>query len=392
MHPLYSRMRHNYGRPWQRFGENARSWSMNRIRMKKITNLVVALMVMAACSSEEVNPTNDQVPLRVSVKVQVGNILYENTEASVVVRAFDENNLEVWQKAFSYEGPDNTVNVPTGYHHYAVETTKWGIQDSQQLTGTDLMNARADGNSPVTYVLSGTVPLRRLTYSLEYMGAPGFMALSNKEVYNYHDDGRVDTRSRYIYDSQNQVFILERTTKFIGEKPAPDVINEYDADGDLIRETSYTYGLDEAAVRIVDNNINAGVTGTMLLSYDNDGKRTASYSFSNGGSFAYEFVYSYKNIVSDKTTRGSTLCNEGHYLYDHGINPFRQIGYLDFTLNNLSANNKVEESIDYLACSQPGVVPSHYTYEYNEGGYPTVKTTHFAGTDKVLQVRYFYEE
>ncbi len=103
----------------------------------------------------------------------------------------------------------------------------------------------------------------------------------------------------------------------------------------------------------------------------------SSYTFSNGGSFEYEFNMSGGNVVTDKTTRGSQLCSDGQYTYDDGINPFKNLGYTDYLLTNLSANNKLSENTNYINCSFPSFIPESYSYEYDDRGYPTLITTFY---------------
>ena len=97
--------------------------------------------------------------------------------------------------------------------------------------------------------------------------------------------------------------------------------------------------------------------------------------------------------MTDKTTRGSQLCSDGQYAYDDRINPFKNLGYTDYLLTNVSANNKVSENINHINCSFPSFIPESYTYEYNDLGYPTLITTHYKSGSTVVrsQKEIFYK-
>ena len=115
--------------------------------------------------------------------------------------------------------------------------------------------------------------------------------------------------------------------------------------------------------------------------------------FSNGGSFEYEFHMSDGNVVTDKTTRGSQVCSDGQYTYDDHINPFKNLGYTDYLLTNLSANNKLSEDINHINCSFPSFIPESYSYEYDDRGYPTLITTFYKSGSTVTrsQMEIFYK-
>jgi hypothetical protein len=69
------------------------------------------------------------------------------------------------------------------------------------------------------------------------------------------------------------------------------------------------------------------------------------------------------------------ICNTGTYKYDKNINPLRHLGYLDFDLQNWSANNKLTEDVHYKACGFPTLIPLKHDYTYDPDGYPVRKIT-----------------
>jgi len=145
--------------------------------------------------------------------------------------------------------------------------------------------------------------------------------------------------------------------------------------GKYFKELKYSYGSQD---KITEINLNSGITTTLLITTNetNNGASVA-FTFSNGNSLLYEFDTRFKNIISDKTTKGSQLCNKGIYTFDKNINPFRHLGYLDFQFRNWYANNKLTENVDYVGCAFPTLIPVSYDYTYDQDGYPTQQITSY---------------
>src|SRR5690606_19304582 len=116
---------------------------------------------------------------------------------------------------------------------------------------------------------------------------------------------------------------------------------------------SYEYMPDSRVSKIKEINTAAGINSEATFDYQADDIIKVAYHFSNGNGYQYEFNYSDRNILTDKTTRGAQHCSDGHYSYDNYKSPFQTLGYVDFLLFNLSVNNKVTESVNYVGCAFP---------------------------------------
>lgn len=236
----------------------------------------------------------------------------------------------------------------------------------------------------------------KLDYYIESFDLEGVGFQPQMKVkYEYNDAGKI---SKYTVHSYNAVpgsleelryfvfsYVNNRVNKIAGysaQASSPYV------------EYSYQYTGNDTVSKIEENNHAAGISSEANFSYDaaNESVKVA-YTFSNGGSFEYEFFYEGENIISDKTTRGSQVCSNGQYTYDGHINPFRNLGYVDYMLNNLSTNNKLTEAVDYLACSFPTLIPESYAYEYDERGYPTLITTFYKSGSSLTKAKkeFFYK-
>jgi len=174
-----------------------------------------------------------------------------------------------------------------------------------------------------------------------------------------------------------------------------DGIKEFLANSsDAYVEYAYEYLANGNVSKIAETNHAAGVNSVANFTYDLPNNLVkVSYTYSNGGAFEYEFNYTNSNIVTDKTTKGDQLCSNGEYTYDQHKNPFKDLGYVDYDLTTLSANNKLSESVNYVGCSFPSLVPESYTYEYNDRGYPTTVTTHYKSSGSLYssQKKFFYK-
>jgi hypothetical protein len=211
--------------------------------------------------------------------------------------------------------------------------------------------------------------------------------------YKYDNSGKLAQYTVFAYNSGSGATEEQRyfTFSYSGENLATIKGFLPRANSPYV-EYSYAYLPNKEVLKITQNDHASGITSDVTLAYADDGTVKASYVFSNGGSFQYEFDYGTGNILTDKTTRGSELCSEGEYTYDTQKNPFNSLGYVDYLLTNVSLNNKVTESVSYVGCAFPTLIPESYTYEYDEEGYPISATTFYKsdGSVKRSKKEFFY--
>ncbi len=216
-----------------------------------------------------------------------------------------------------------------------------------------------------------------------------------KVTYEYNSSGKLSKYRVLTYNPDSKSFEEQRHFDFIYSDTVVSKILGYFPDAiDPYLEDNYEYFQDGRVSKISETNVNAGVNSEANFEYDDTHHSTkVFYTFSNGGSFEYEFQVSGGNVVADKTTRGSQLCSDGQYTYDDRINPFKSLGYTDYLLTNLSANNKLSENINHVNCSFPSFIPDSYSYEYNDRGYPTLITTFYKSGSTVArsQKEIFYK-
>lgn len=372
--------------------------------MRKITICLVAISVFCSCQYNDAIPTqnygtqSEPVSLKVNAKLQVGEFLYENIEAPIQVKGYDAANNEKWSNTFSFKGPDaNELSVPSGYDHYSISMEKWGVTDNQTLTGKQLVDTRANGPTPVTYVLGGKVPyVKKPVITYEYYGNDtASLKPQSRTEYQYSTAGKLEKMTTYedlSTDASSQIPTRYTVFSYSSTGVLSKLTEYYLPDNYKAKEDTYEYGVDGSLVKITEANYAANVNATMTLSFDPaSGKTKAAYRYSNGIGFDYDFAYTLKNIVSDQTIKESNLCNQGNYSYDRNISPFKHLGYVSFVLTNYSANNKITEKVDYLACSFPSLNPESYEYQYDNSGYPTKKITHYKGTAGVTGTKYYYQ-
>jgi len=347
--------------------------------------------------------TLETIPILVVVKLLVGEFLYENIETIIRVKGYDANGNEKWSQDFPYASFNKqSLSLNSGYSHYTISMEKWGVTDTQTITAKELSDGRADGPNPVTYGLGGKVSVvKKPIFSFEYREGPNnTFPVTSRTEYEYNSTGKIERMTffeDYSTDSTTKIPTRYRVFTYLGGTGGVSKITEYLASGNAtLFEDTYEYGVDGALLRITEvrGGINGPITGVMSLSYDASNIHAiASYQYSNGGGFDYSFDYFLKNIVDDKTTKAGELCNQGAYSYDRNINPFKHMGYVSYILDNYSANNKVSEDVNYLACAFPTLIPESYSYEYDNMGYPTKKITHYkGGQTHVSATKYYYQE
>jgi hypothetical protein len=234
-----------------------------------------------------------------------------------------------------------------------------------------------------------------LDYYEESFEIPGLdFQPQNKTVYEYDDEGRLTSYTFFSFDPNLNAMVEQRRFLFSYLDDRVDKI-----EGFLTNSTSpyikYSYQYDDVRVKkITENNYGAGVDSEASFSYPSANIVNVSYQFSNGGSFDYEMNVEGNNVLKDKTTRGAQLCSNGEYTYDQHPNPFASLGYIDYSLTNVSANNKLTEDVNYVACAFPNLKPELYEYEYNSDGYPTESITTYESSDEHAPKstkRFFYK-
>jgi hypothetical protein len=335
--------------------------------------------------------------LKTNVKLSVGDILYENVDAPVTISGYDVNGVKKWNEVFQYTGPSaNEFTVKFGFHHYKIETDKWGAHAEKTITSSELWTSRPDGPAPFTYTLTGNVTPKKLDYYTDTYDHSGLgLPPTTKVQYEYNEAGKLNKYTVYGYNTVTNAFEEQNYSLFFYNNNRLDKIKSYLNNGTFLSaEYAYQYSADGNVSKIIESNYAAAVTSEVNITYDLINKTArAAYTYSNGGSFEYEFYLDKGNLIKDKTTKGLQVCNEGVYTYDKGINPFQSQGLTNNLLTNLSINNRVTESVNYLTCFSPSSTPESYSYEYDQSGYPTLATTTYKKGNEIgkSERRFFYK-
>lgn len=340
--------------------------------------------------------------LQVSVKVEllVGEILYQDVDTKIKVSGFNADNQLQWTQEYSYVGPTaNQLDVKKGFHHYEFSINHFGITDKQTISGEHLIEGAA-GEEPTTYVLGGARQPKRVSHFINYIeradpiewGAT-YLDPQSKIEYEYRVDGKPAKMKIYGFVDSLNTFVEQRYFVFHYAGTRLSKLAGFHV-GHIAPyiEDFYTYQNDGQVSRIQEVNYAAGVTSEVNMTYNyTDRLIRAAYTYSNGGSFEYEFNYIYKNISKDKTTRFGGLCNTGTYTYDKNINPLAHLGYMDYSFRNYSINNKIAENVNYVGCAFPTYIPEGTEYKYDGEGFPLEQKTRYKQSTLVQMTKYFYQ-
>ena len=358
--------------------------------MKKFTPfLYFVLISLLSCQYENITTTKNKIPesngsvvlIKAALKISIGGILYENLDGRIKINGYDINNTLRWTKDYDLIGPLDTLEAQNGFHHYSIELLdKWGVNDVQtEISAKDIWNGRADGALPVTYVLGGAIKAKRLlsyvtSTEINVPSGGTVYQLQSRESYTYNGD-LLQYIHHETYNPQTLQFEETGTDAFsYSGKVVSKIVTTLN--GQPYSEYRYEYGAENKIFETLHFDNDLVWTVTFKNNYDSSNVRI-NYDLSNGSSFFYQFDVRYKNITSDKTVQSDQICNQGSYVYDKNINPFRHLGYVDFNLQNWSANNKLSEYVDYLACGFPSLIPLAYYYTYDQDGYPVKKITKY---------------
>jgi hypothetical protein len=215
-----------------------------------------------------------------------------------------------------------------------------------------------------------------------------------KVVYDYLSSGLVNQYTVYSYNTTTKAMVPQRYFTFAYSGTQVSTVKGFltDATSPYVAY-AYEYLPNGNTSKITETNTASGVNSEASFSYTNDDSVTVSFVYSNGEGFAYGFNYANGNVRKDRTTKASQVCSEGEYTYDQHLNPFKNLGYIDYGLTTLSANNRLTEKVNYVGCAFPSLIPESYSYEYNAAGYPTTATTTYKSTSASLKSKreFFYK-
>jgi hypothetical protein len=345
------------------------------------------------------DPVLDWIYVRVKLEMILGGIFYENIDADFTVRGFDEAENVVWIQNFTYTGPEtNDLKIKDGFHHYKIEARKWGKVLSITYNRASLYEGRVrEGVVPATLVLQAQVdPKKVASYVTSLSKTVNGVTVkepSSKVVHEYQD-GRIHVINNYVWNSTEKRFEDGSHSEFFYEgKSLKKIVSYLAGQAQPYSEDNYTYDDLGYATHIQHKGFGVGVTTEVDLAHlFGDRVVKATYRNSNGTGFEYEFVNQYANMKSDKTTRGSELCSEGTYTADKNINPLKHLGYTDYLLRNYSIGNRLTESVNYVGCAFPALIPESYSYVYDVDGYPLRATTNYRGGTLKGETEYTYVE
>jgi hypothetical protein len=367
--------------------------------MKSFLSLlsIVILSVTLGCDNEDdVVAQTETMGVQVKVELKVGEIPYLNVDSKIKVTAYDKANGEKWKEEFSYTGPEaNTLLLKTGIHHYNIEVSQWGIIDKQTFLGSYLWENRAEGSKPITYILGGSIPAKKISHYINYLQrtieGTTISDPQYKVSYEYNSEDKVSKILFHGFSQQSNDFYIQRYFNVIySNNRVEKLVGFHPDESEAYIEDLYFYNEAGQVSKIVEDVSGSGIDKEVTLTYNLIEKIiNASYAYSNGTSFQYEFVDNAGNLATDKTTRGGQLCSTGAYQYDKNINPLKQLGYVDFLLQNYSINNKIDEDMNEVACAFSELIPDKFEHEYNPEGYPTVSTT-FYRSETFLKGQTFY--
>lgn len=342
-------------------------------------------------------PSEEWMDIRVKYELTIGQTYYEDMDVEFIVKAYDVDNAEQWTERFKYIGPQaNDLRIKNGFHHYRIETAKWGSSTDQTFTHAHLWNARVrEGAVPTTYIFAQSMEPKKISNyvrsGLQMINGEAKMVPNSKAVFEYDSEGRVKFIDYLVYRVSSGTFVPDQRSEFSYNANRVIKIRMYEVGTNTtFSEDYYTYDPSGKLLHIRHQELSGIVTEVELL-YSGANTINALYSLSNGNSFAYELNNESGNLNTDKTTRGSQTCSEGVFTYDKNVNPLKYLGYVDFLFRNYSNSNRLTEDVNYIGCAFPQLVPESYQYVYDADGYPTVATTFYRTSVYKTQIEYFYQ-
>jgi hypothetical protein len=367
-------------------------------------------------SSDGRSSSESVVKLKAKVIMLVGDVHYENCEAKIIVKGFDQNGVQNYSEDFAYSGPEDTLSISRKSASYTMALNIWDktyneYDNDRKISQDKLWESRMDGPTPVTYSFGRQVTPKKIKRTERFfLDSKGGESLTeggggNRTDYEYLSNGQVSTIKYYTLTTEGAALqswkefvyvnnVLERIKSFSVYNNQNSPTNEY----------IYTNGgkYESGTINVISpasrNGTPTTLRTTVNVTFDHpkvDARYTYRYDV-DGYSFTEVFSVTapWESITSSRSTRPYNVspydvCNEGQFTHDKNINPLRHLGYLDAYMENFSANNTLTESINYIACYFPQLIPLHYEYTYQDG-YPVTQVTHYRGGGFRRSRTYYY--
>lgn len=314
------------------------------------------------------NPPGDgssllKVNLRIAITI--GEILYDSIPATVLYTYWDENQ-QAYAKYITLVAGTNEVQLARNASRHHFRMTKWGVDYERNLLKAELQEGSL-------YTLGGAMQAKKLKSELTYKLVDGTYKPDTKTVFNYQADGRL-AEIQYFLRRQDNSPYLARREAFQYSNDQLQKINWYDEFNSYSGNTSFAYNSAGKVSRIVED-ANTGVQTIASVNHHySSATRLTEMNFNltyshNSISMNYYQRYQQGNLISDNSNTTNQSTETGQYGYDHNINPYAHMGWLNLFLSNGSKNNLISQQKTYYG-NYPVAVAYSYSYNYDAEGYP----------------------
>jgi hypothetical protein len=318
-------------------------------------------------NQEETNPF---ATIKVKAQIKVGNVLYDNTAASLIITTYGANGERTTTYS-SLKAGINNISLAKAATRYTLTVTKWG-------TSSDLHLNRSDLDLDTIYTFSTEKDPKVLKSEVTHKQVNGQYVPLNKKMYVYNGAGKL-SEVQYAF-RQNDGSILRGITdrlSYSGNNVGS--VSHYNEKAEKVWATSFAY---DAANRVTSINHQQGEETTAgVVSYDGMPATSMgiTYTVTKPG-YHYQVVHT--RALLKGNMQQYSIVHAGHQTengmsdFDEQINPYFFLNLPDVYLSHLNQNNTTNE-YKYYNGTTPEAVPYRSDYTYDADGYPKEVIRHY---------------
>jgi hypothetical protein len=311
-------------------------------------------------------PADKNIYLRPLIKI--GNIVYDSVPVQLVLRSWDNKNNMTY-KALSLPAGLQAIRLPGNGVRYQLSIAKWETYDELNLTKEQVQEN-------TVYVMGGYKEAKKLKTVFEYKLVNGVSTPQSKTDYEYEANGHL--KNRLIWGKRADMSnYLVRKDMFGYQNSRISQISGYDESNALITTTTFGYNNEGRVINMQELSAGQEINGTVnYLPLEGSSGISHNYridiQYRNTSQY-YTTFYSKDihggNVQADIITTSHGNKETGLYAYDFAINPFAHLAIPDLYLSTVSKHNKTAQTKTWMG-AYPEFEPYHYSYTYDQDGYP----------------------
>lgn len=313
---------------------------------RALTLTMLTVTVFTACNKEDlpkpkppvVTPpvAEGYITIKLKAAITVGDVVYDSIPATFRITSWDDNGVQ-HQKDTTLDAGAQAIHLPKAHSRFSFSINKWGVDDQLVLAKNEITEGRV-------YTLGGSKAAKKLQSVTQYSFFNGAFVPSQRQVFAYDAQGRIQHIDQYGTNNQGQLQLMSKDEYiYDGNKLRVENVSVTGGVRTVWYHHAYTFDAQGRAVQseyryltqheVYTNQFNSsGIT--MLMG--------EGASDPNGSRLALKFAGG--NRVEVKTILPGYTTTVINYSHDFNINPYAVIKMPSLRFELSSKNNVQSEA------------------------------------------------